>query len=136
MIVFLTVNPNFAESVSFFPVIDDSLQNLTKMGKISWCLTKFNSIILWFHSLLLHFINFQWFWKFTANFQSCLDWFKFGKFWTWQWRKLKNQYHSYYNKRRVDTTRSGFYVTVFHLTNIFNWYKIRVNPDQVNHIQI
>ncbi len=24
-----------------------------------------------------------------------------------------------YNKRLVDTTRSGFYVTVFHLTNIF-----------------
>ncbi len=29
--------------------------------------------------------------------------------------RLKNSY----NKRRIDTTRSGFYVTVLHLTNIF-----------------
>jgi len=87
----------------------------------------FIGIILCFHSVAMYYLDFRfgfrYFQKLNAKFQFHLNRLKISKFWTWEWRKLKNlisqlpiqHYDTQHNNVKIRTltwhnTTTGHYV--------------------------
>jgi hypothetical protein len=94
---YLTVFPGhfnniFLKSFGLLPNLTRNFKSLQKSNDISCNFS--GIIILCFHSVAMYFVDIrfcsQYFQKMPAKFQFHSNRFKNLKFWTWQWRKLKN----------------------------------------------